>query len=411
MTVTPIKGMSSFEVDLPLSVIDGILSFKSLEVHQAIREHDTVVLTAEAQLPSVFDTLASGTPIAVQYNNTYMDMSATFYGYITHIKPLQDSGKNVFRRQIIAVAASRDFRRTGNEVWRNKTVPEIIKDIGKTFGFKVVTKQHPLRRKQTAQSGMTYWEFMSKMAKRIGYVLRVEGSTIFFLPLKSHVKSFRSRAPYLSNYQGVAPDLYPTLLSLTAWAGDTSDDEDDLSDAAVVVAVEPVRGTVHRVRQAPESAVGRRPTVSAKYTKYQNTVVAHSREDAKNLAKGMADNGMMALDAKITAIGDPGLSPYRPVYVQANESELNGWWIVKEAVHRMNRVTGEYMTEAVVSTDSLAPSSFAAPSTTRYRDVRVELEEGWSPDQIAKVRLKSTSTSFVKGLTRNGESSSRWIAV
>lgn len=407
-----LQGNGSFDVRFPISYLQGGVTYEDLEVRQDIREHDMAIVTIKAQTLQTFDTLASGTPIQITYGSSFIDATETFIGYVTHVVPLQEDGREQYRRQVVAVSASRDFRRTGNDVWRNKTIPEIVQDIGRRFGYRVVTRQHGLRRKQTVQSGMTYWEFMAKLAKRIGYVLRVEGATLVFMPLDQYARGLLSRAPYLTSSTSVNRlGMYPTLYSLTAWTGDTSDDDDDTSDAAVVVAVEPLTGRSHSVRAVPRSAVGRRPSVSAKYSKYRNAVVAHTRADARLLAAGIADNGMMAFDARGECLGDAVLAPYRPVYVGNSESELSGWWIVKSATHRLSRKGGTYATDVVLSTDSLAPSSFGKPPTGRYRDVDHELAAGWSPDLIARARLKSTSASFVAGLTRDAQSAARWVAV
>ena len=406
------KGAGSFDVSFPISDWSGSVGYEELEVHQSAREHDMAILTVRSQSEDVYNTLAAGTPIKITYGSSAADATETFVGYVTHITPLQEFKNVPYRRKIVAVSASRDFRRTGTKVWRNKTIPEIIQDIGKTFGYKVVTTQHGLRRKQTVQGGMTYWEFMTKMAKRTGYILRVEGATIIFLPLDKYVKMTRSRAPYLSASATIAErGMHPTLYSITAWTGDTSDDDDDSSDASLVVAVEPTKDRSHSVRAVPVSAVGRKPNVSAKYMKYRNSVVAHTRADAKLLADGIASNGSMAFDAKAECLGDAAFAPYRPVYVDPSEQELAGWWVVKSAVHRFNRLGGQYYTDVVLSTDSLGPSAFGKPPTSRYRDLAAELEDGWSPDFVARTRLKSTSTSFIKGMTRDGQNTAQWVAV
>lgn len=409
----------SFQADFPLSNMEAydVYATKAV-IHQKIREHDTAVIRLQSRTMNWFEALSTGTPVQLTYwNQLNNDKVGFFYGYVTHVRLTNNEETNAYEREIVCVAASRDLRQTARATYRNKSAPEIVYEIAKKFNFKVVAKQHPLRRPTVTQNGETYWEFLIKLAKRTGYVLRVEGTTIFFMPLKDMVAAYASRSPYLSDFGNINNFGYdpPNVLEISSWAGDASDDEDDLTDAAILTAVVPSTGEIFTAEERPGSVTVARRTSRSQYVKYPSGVVAHTRQDAKLFAKGIADNGMMALDARLTVVGDPYLSPYHTVTLDLKDRPLSGTWIVKEATHTFYRGHGksEYITDVVVSTDSIDGIDQRITGVRRgavARDLGAELSSGFSPDLVGESRLRTVQNGFVMGQTANGYSAGRWVA-
>jgi phage protein D len=396
-----------FSVTLPLSDTSATMDWREFRLHQEIRKHDLLTLTVRSRSTEYFDTLYPNTPIQVVYRDGD-GMSAMFLGYVSKVAPVTHVEDSHYEREITCVAASREFRATARNTWRNHTAPEIAQDIGKRLGFKVVTKQHGLRKKQIVQGGETYWEVLTKLAKTTGYVLRAEGTTLYFLPLKEMIKAFSSVAPILAT-ASVATQYPTTVLDVDTLLGNTSDDEDDESDTAVVVSLGPNDTEPVAVRESPRSAVRSSKASIPAYEKYNPSIIAHSRADAQLLAKGMADQGMMAYDGRVFGKGDPFIAPYRPVYLATNDKTATGYWIVKSVTHRITR--GEYTCETIISTDEVSPQR-SVPPTTRYRNLAQEAQQGWSPMTGSASRLKILSPSFVVGMTYRPDGKvAQWVAV
>lgn len=401
-----------YSVTFPLSVPGKYDVFlKQVVIHQKIRQHDTAIIRAVTKRMDWFNTLGTGTPVRIVYWGNDK-VSHTFVGYVTNIRPTMETGKGTYEREIVCVAASREFRRTDRFTYRNRTAPEIATKIGSDLGFKVVTKQHQLRRPTVVQSGETYWEFLTKLAKRTGYVLHADQTTLYFLPLPDMVQAFRSRAPYLTDFGNLSNLGYdsPNVQSIDAWAGDTAEDADSLSDAAVYTSVDPMTGTTHSVRSIPGSAISKSRPARVQYTKYNSDVVAHSRAEASLLSRGAADNGMLAFEARLTVAGDSGLRPYRPVILDVRDSPLNGYWVVKEVTHTLKQ--GLYNADLVVGTDSIGGSTVptGARGMRKYRDLGTELSLGFSPDSGSRPRLHSSPRGFLLGKASGGNIDARWVA-
>lgn len=405
-TKTP-NFRGSFTVSFPMSRMTGSVNYRAVEIHQDIEQHDMAVITTRSRFNDYYRTLYPGTPVVINYQNN-LGSNGTFVGYVAKVEPDVKMIKDQYERRLVCVSASREFRNTARNVWRNRTAPEIVQEIGKQLGFKVVTKQHGLRRKHISQSGDTYWELLVKLAKMTGYVLRAEGTTLYFLPLKDMVKGFASVAPVVADLSMY--DRYRVgVLEVSVNIGNTSDDEDDLSDAAVVVGFGPNDTDPQDVKEVPGSVIRSRRATTAAYEKFSPGVVAHSRKDAQLLAKGMADRGLLAHDGFVEGQGDPAIAPYRPMYIASRDPNINGYWIVKKVVHKI--VVNKYTCETTISADEVSPQR-ALPPAARFRDLASESEQGWSPFVGQTSRLKQLSQSFVAGKTfREDSRVAQWVAV
>lgn len=406
-----LRSIGEFDVRLPLSRVESSdISLRQLTIKQTARQHDQAVIRLRSRTMRWAQSLSSGTPIRIFWRGRSTDDSQ-FVGYITHVRPYVKSADNVFEFDIVAVAASRDLRVTGKNTWKNKSAPDIVKDIGKQFGFKVVTKPHPLKRPQTVQHGETYWEFLNRLAQRIGYTLRVEQTTIFFLPLEDMIQAAVSQAPRLTTLAEEDEGDWDeaTIASFSAWGGSTTESTEYSADTAIVVAVDPITGQAVEESADPGTAVKRGRRTKPPYKKYE-PVIAHNRKDAKALAQGKASNGMMAVDAQMECVGYGSLAPYRPVYLTLTEPDLNGWWIVKSVTHTIEVESGNYICDVTVSTDSLTPSAIPPRKKNRSRDVGREKLQGWKLSPAIS-KLKVTKPGFVVGKTADGQNACRWVAV
>jgi hypothetical protein len=409
--VTALKDYTRgwFSVSFPLSRLERReVFYMGVRIQQKIRQHDTAVVRIRSTRGRWFDTFYDGAPVKITYAGRD-GVVGTFIGYVTKVRPVQGEGiKGRHIRDIVCVAASRELRKTDRHTYSSMTAPEIVAKIAKKAGFAVVSKQHGLRRPTVVHGGETYWEFLTKLAKRTGYVLRVEGTTLYFMPLPDMVKAFLSRAPYLSDSTipiegGREPR---NVFSVDMWVGAASDDPENLSDDASFTAVEPATGRVHVVSERPGSAVRRGRTSQSGFTRYPGGVAAHSRSDAKLLAKGAADNGMLAFDTKMTVAGSAALVPYHPLLLSVVDHPLSGTMVVKEVTHEFTS-SNHYECEVVASTDSVDGSGSTPARRRATRDTGAELALGFAPDMTATSRLKVTKV--VLGGNPRG-TQGKWVA-
>jgi phage protein D len=399
----PVPGY--FAVKFPtVQLPRGRVDYISLTVRQKIREHDTALLRIRSRNVNWFKYFQSGTPVQFTYWAGPQNRSkARFIGYVTHVRLVTVQNENdetVYERELVCVAASREFRKTAQKTYKNKTPSDIALEIAEQFRFNLIPYPDGLRRDTITQSGQTYWQFLHKLADKVGYVLKAEGTNLVFMPLTTYAAAYLDSAPLLSDYRTATP----SVLRIDSWSGDTSVDKDRLSDEAVFVSVNPVTDEV-TFESAKPSANDR--TSRSKFQRFMSSgVVSHTAYDAKRLALGAADNGLLSIDASMTVVGNVALSPYRPVMLDLRDPNLTGTWLVKEVTHRIYAsVNPEYECDLVVGTDSVDGISrrrlVRRPAVTR--NVQGQLLGTSGVDS----RLVTASTGFVTGAA--GSSSGTWV--
>lgn len=404
-----INNFGVFEISLPKSVFDVTeVTYKEFVLRQDAQQHDMVRMRWASRRIDRFNTLAPGTPISIKYKSQHDDNKAEFVGYITHLKPILGSTK-YFEFDIYAVATSRVFRQTGQEVWTNKTAPEIVSEIAKDFGMKATVRRHGIRWPQVAQRGRSYWELMSQLANQIGYGLTVRGTEVLFLPITDFVDSSFDSAPYLSAMEaGPGPEGYRIRVeTVTSVAGTTNETGSFPNDASVVTSIDPVKGLVATSRKSPGSALKRSKKGTSPFVAY-STAVAHSKGDTELLAEGRAQRGLMSIDAEVYCSGSAELRPYMPVYLESKNPELTGWWIVKSVTHQIRRDTQNYTCDVVISTDTLGRSAIPPRSKARARNIGREVSRGIKQTP-SRSRLRQMQGTGVVGKTVGGRW--RWEAV
>ncbi len=389
-----------FKVTFPKSEITSRITWVSMQMLQDINRHDACTLTFTSFKSSFSDTLNPGTPVTVSYGSR--GRRALFVGTIAKVSPSRKVD-GYFEHTITCVAASRQLRDTARTTWRNKTCPEVVTDIGTRLGFKVVTVQHSLRKATITQAGGSYWNLLTELSKICGYALRVEGTTIYFLPLVNMIKIFRSTAPRFAFSQTKNTSR---LSQFTPTIGNTSDDPDDIADSATVTAFGPSASEYSDVTEYPSSAVRARKRRLSKFDRSNPHIVAYTKAEARALAKGMADRGQMAFDALLSGSGAPGMAPYHPVWVDSGSSETSGWWITKSARHYI--CNGAYTVEGIVSTDEVSDQYASPPPDVPFRDYNMELSFNLQVDGSI---LDIPQENLVLGNTFTSDSSySNWVS-
>jgi hypothetical protein len=134
--------------------------------------------------------------------------------------------------------------------------------------------------------------------------------------------------------------------------------------------------------------------------------------EAKKLAQGVAENGLLALDANLVCAGTPLLKPYAPVYLDLQNTMTSGWWVTKSVVHEFP--VGEastYTCTCVVATDSLSDSSEGRPQDLRTIPLPTDRGGRSRLGRERSAQLKRNQTIPVEGKTSDLVNAFRWVAV
>jgi hypothetical protein len=325
----------------------------TIEVYQEQYSHDVINLIYQTTSEIFFNDLKTGTPVTVYIKQEYREY--TWFAYVTH------TSKNVEGRLdkellIQCVGATYPLKERTTKVFTETTITNVVEQIARENGFIAVVDSHPVVFPQLTIAGHSYWEWLAEQAKRIGYVLWADGTTIYFRNLDTMINKGASNSPLLFFKNSLSPAYTEyrerTLQEFRALKGENIETNDYLRTEKNLSGIDPLTLSRSASSVSPVS-VGKslRENVSdVLFSEYRTDQVVQSQRIADELTKGAASMARFNLPAKINCLGDPRIHPFAPVRIQGTGSETDGLWIIKTAKHTI-RQNGEYYIDGIILTD------------------------------------------------------------
>lgn len=359
------KG-TNFTVSWPSVPSFGLQPLR-IDLIQKQYHHDVAVLEYSMVSPLYFDTVKTG--LLVEFTWTQEGLSRTWIGYVSSIDRVVNSRRDI-RMKIHCVGASYPLKQRVTRVFQNSTIPEAVEVISKEFGFNYRGVNDSRRFPQLTMAGHSYWEWMHEQAKRIGYVLVVDGTNLTFKPTDDVINEHFSTTPVMS-YDPTPTTLNNLYLDRTldyfkALNGEHIETAKELRMNKIVGGVDPVTNEVIVSTSQPNTLGNSiRDNVSdVLFDEYKTTEVANGGNAVIQAATGRAQMARFNLPAEAKGQGDPRLVPFGTVIIAGTGELTDGYWIVEEVTHSIHR-SGDYMASLKIATDGLGNTS---QSTFRSRD-------------------------------------------
>jgi phage protein D len=326
----------------------------TIELRQNAKYHDEITLKYLATSKTLKKGLRSHSPVRVTWTNG-LNIKGEFFGYVTDVKETT-AGQNNREFEVIATGPSFFLKETDTKVYVNKTISEVVSDVAKKNKLKTVITPSPARYSVLSQHGKTYWQFLSELAHRAGYVFYVKGTTVYFLKWDTLIDKAMGTIPVLYYDDILAAPFHSflerTLDKFRPTTGDWSDDP-DLGKKTVknITGVDPITGKSFSSQDRPTSKKGLRSQQSkVLFSEQGSRQVTNSPEFAKTVAKAKAEQARFTMPAEFKSQGDPRISPYGVVEIAGVDDLHDGYWIVKSVTHVFNK-TGHYACNGVLVTD------------------------------------------------------------
>ena len=412
-----ISGGGSFTVEFPEAVFDPqYLRPLGIRIEQSVRMHDLITIRVRSRFIDWKSVLAPGTPVKVSWKSAF-SKSRTVVGYVSYVRPMMTRTK-YHDFDVVVSGASKILRATSQRVWRDKSVPEIVRQVAQEFGLNPIVENHSLRRPTTTMKGESYWEFLTRITGPIGFGLGADGVNLYCGSISSLAALNFDAAPVVTSFglAGVGAEELKYTVGMDTFstsAGLATESGMYTGDPGKAYAINPAGGTESIGEAKPGSATKRRRRTTSPNVRIVTGKVSHTRSEADALARGIAENGLLAVDASLQCGGNPLLRPYAPVYLDIFEPSVSGWWIVKSVIHEFSpEKRGQYTCRCIVSTDSLSDSDDAGPQGT-LRTVNPEAMVGQQSvrGRYRPAELRKSRGVPVEGKTAGLVNAFRWVAV
>lgn len=167
------------------------LPLVSARLVQKPNAHDVLFLTFAGKINDSTIRLVSGDPVVFSYS--VGSLSNNWVGYVSSIRPIT-SGDNL--TEVFCISPSYLMKNTSQKIFKNVTADAVVKKICSKYGFKAVTQRHPRVFPSIAQAGQSDWQMLRMLAKKTGFMLKVEGTTIYFMSKDKISSSSKKSAQY-----------------------------------------------------------------------------------------------------------------------------------------------------------------------------------------------------------------------
>ena len=327
---------------------------QSVVIYQKPYSHDVMTLNYNAISDFWFENIATGIPVQISIRQEFREY--TWNAYVSHIS------KNVVGRldaemYVHVVGATYPLKEQATRTFTEMTIPGAVERIAREHGLIAVVDSHPVVFPQLTLAGHSYWEWMAEQAKRIGYALWAENTTIHFRKLDSMVNREATSSPLLYFENKFAPPYSQyrsrTLNKFTPLKGDNIETFGGTKRRIKMSAgFDPVNSAATSAQFSPKDAgQGLRQNLSdVLFSEYRSDQVVQSDNTANQISQGAASMARFSLPAKINCLGDPRIHPFAPVRIQGTGTETDGLWVFNEATHTI-RSNGMYEIDGTVLTD------------------------------------------------------------
>lgn len=335
----------------------------AFELNQKRYEHETGKITFK-DWGLDFEAVTTNSPVEITIYGTYE--SRKFYGYVDYVTPCITPGHNY--TEVGIIGASGMMRQGNQNVYKNITADQVIKQISNKYGFGCFIEPHPRVYPQIAQAGNSDWQLMARLAKQCGYSLRTQNTEVYFQSMFYDYTKYRSNAKTFS-LQGPEGPVGTTIYSFEPVIGDAIQYPDAFKSAVAVSGIDKFSQSTIKTAKQSRNKKTRRKQKPELFDKFSTEVVVNDPETAKHEAEAADNRNSYPYRAWVEVLGEPTLRPDMPVYLENIGRTYSGFWTILATEHRvleteLNQQT--YTTILYVGTDSLGLADVWVDNKTVY---------------------------------------------
>lgn len=344
-------------VDFPYSVSGPSLVYE-FNLKQARYEHEYTIILFKDWEVDYYDVKPMS-PVVITLN-TLGSSAKTFNGYVHHIKPIYSPGERSVEVHIIG--ASYVMKNTSQTIYTNVTADQVLKKIARKYEFSYFVEPHKRVFPQIAQAGRTDWQLLVWLAKKIGYTLRAENTSLYFYPLSKDYSENRAYAKRftMSTVETLGGTDTYSFRPIIGESLQFGDEEDDAKSALSYAGVDRFSKIELQYVKQKSKRSSRKNVVPEQFDRFSvNTVVSNS-EVAMWETKAAEERQRFGYRGYAEVIGSPDLRPDLPIYLSGVGSEYSGYWVILSLEHKIERTginTLVYTTVLELGIDALGKSN------------------------------------------------------
>lgn len=331
--------------------------------------HDILKLEFNITSEDWIKTVKTGLPVKFQW--TQGKRTRIWVGYVSYVSR-EKASQLKQRMTITCIGASFVLKQNTSRVFTNQTIIDVARIIARENKLSLSSDSGTYLAKydQLTVSNESYWEWLVRRAKSMGYGLRITGTTLEFKPLQSFIDNASTDVPILQHWGERAPTethaLAPTLDSFKVISGDFVESSNEKRTTKFIGGINPRTGKEFFSTATPlkeEGALRQAPS-DVLFNQNVTDIVSSDKDMARSKAEGAALLSRFSIPARAIGQGDPRIRPFSLVYVDGTGEESDGYWMVEEVTHVIE-VYGSYHVDLKLLSDGagISKETIVRPAT------------------------------------------------
>ena len=388
------RRSTSYYVSYPTlpSLTETLPEPESIVINENQFSHDVAVLSFPVLNQAALSLFKTGVPVKLRW--TKENLTRDWVGYVSFISS-EHSVNPKKRMEVHCIGASFPLKNRKPRVFKSKTIPQVVEILAKEAGLQFSGDSNPRIFDQVSISGTSCWEWICANAKKIGFGVVVDGTTLYFKKVDSLIDIYSSNSAIISYFANDFPTDFlavdRTLDYFKVMNGEYVEG-DALRNEKHIGGVNPVTGKTVSTKQKPNQ-VGKNTRSSTSDVFFEDQRVhdvVHDSTAAMVAANGAAHMSRFTIPARVKCQGDTRIRPFAPVLVDGVSGELDGRWLVVSVKHYMN-INNEYQIEMHVAADGNGKDVNGPTRTTQSSeigtiDIAAALNNGGIPVSVSAAK-------------------------
>jgi hypothetical protein len=264
---------------------------------------------------------STGARVSIDYNDSVS--AKQFFGYIDHVVPNSTGIDSSL--EFICIGTSWILKEKRQRVFHDISVTDVVTILASEYGFSLEIISDPTIWPSLVQHGISTFEFISNLAKRIGYTFYVEETEIKFLPRVGIINSTnRNQGQILTNLN---------ILDFNSKFGDATDE----GRSRVVQGINPRTNEVIYKNHSGQfenilGATGGDPA----FSHFETGLIIHDLGKADAHISGRSESNRLHIKAKVRSYANCAIRTGSFVYIDLGDELNDGMWFVESAEHMID---------------------------------------------------------------------------
>jgi phage protein D len=370
--------LTEFEVTLPASTVSGLKGMREISLRQRPYEHDLLTIDVAGYLRQ---DLPVRTNDPITCSMQHLGKVINFTGHVHSIMPFDQNHSQDRRIVLHAMGPSYQMKNQRQRAWTKARVSDIALQIAGEYRFHAQVESHPQVFDLITQPGESDWALLVRLAKRIGFVFFVSGTTLVFRSRGLHLQERRRSAPTVTYRDSSAGSVVRSdILTFTPHLSENNVYDGVRKGQHSVSGIDPRTGQIVADHRTGASNTAYRPVnTSGQFTLVNTSMVVGSVQEAQTRNSGHDELARLQHRADAVVEGVSRLRQCDEIYIDGVSRDYAGYWTVLGVTHTIGYQ--KYRMKLELGTDSLGAPKVVQKPVAAHRSNKPKM----SYDAVRKV--------------------------